>query len=74
VREVVGLIVKDGIKSGEFREVDPNVFMWALNGALNFVLEEQLCHRSPQIELKGLSRILDLIFDGLTNAKSKKKR
>lgn len=74
MREVVGLIVREGIKSGEFRAADPDVFMWALNGALNFVLEEQLCHRSPQIDRKGLSRILALIFDGLTSARPKKKR
>lgn len=74
IREVVGAIVRDGIKSGEFRKTDPDVFMWALNGSLNFVLEEQLCHRSPQIDRKGLSRILDLIFDGLTNANTKRKR
>ena len=74
VREVVGLIVRDGIKKGEFRKTDPDVFMWALNGALNFVLEEQLCHRSPQIDRKGLSRILDLIFDGQTDTRKKDKK
>lgn len=74
VREVVGLIVRDGIKKGEFRRTDPDVFMWALNGALNFVLEEQLCHRSPQIDRKGLSRILGLIFDGQTNTRKKDKK
>jgi hypothetical protein len=74
IREVVGLIVRNGIKRGEFRKTDPDVFMWTLNGALNFVLEEQLCHHSPQIDRKGLYRILDLIFDGLTISKSKKKR
>lgn len=74
VRAVVGLIVRDGIKRGEFRKTDPDVFMWALNGALNFALEEQLCHRSPQIDRKGLSRILNLIFDGLAESKGKKKR
>jgi AcrR family transcriptional regulator len=74
IREVTGRLVREGIKSGEFREADPEVFMWALNGALNFVLEEQLCQRAPQIDRIGLSRILNLIFDGLTKAKSKKKR
>jgi len=72
IREVTEFIVKDGIKSGEFRKVDTVTLTWVLVGALNFVLEEQLCHRSPQIDRKGLSRILDLIFVGLS--KSKKKR
>lgn len=74
MREVVGLLVREGIRSGEFREADPDVFMWALNGALNFVLEEQLCHRSPQIDRKGLSRILGLIFDGQSNLKEKDRK
>lgn len=74
IREIVSLIVRDGIKNDEFKKTDPDVFMWTLNGALNFVLEEQLCHRSPQIDRKGLSRILCLIFDGLTDSKVKKKR
>lgn len=74
MREVVGMIVRDGIKNNEFRTANPDVLTWALIGSLNFVLEEQLCHRSPQIDRKGLSLILDLIFDGLANSKTNKKR
>lgn len=74
MRKVLGLIVRDGIKRSEFRAVDPEVFMWALNGALNFAIEEQLCHRSPRIDRKGLSLILELIFDGLSDVKTNKKK
>ncbi len=74
MREVTGLIVREGIKSGEFRAVDPDVFTWALIGALNFVLEEQLCQRCSTIDRRGLSRILALIFDALTVTKTKRKR
>jgi len=74
IREVTGSIVKDGIKSGEFRKVNADTLTWVLIGALNFVFEEQLCHRSPMIDKKGLSGMLALIFDGVTSIKSKRKR
>lgn len=74
IREITGLIVKDGIKSGEFRKVNADTLTWVLIGALNFVFEEQLCHRSPMIDKKGLSDMLALIFDGVASIKSKRKR
>ena len=74
IKEVTELIVKDGIKSGEFRPVNADTLTWVLIGALNFVFEEQLCHRSPMIDKKGLSDMLNLIFDGAASLKSKRKR
>lgn len=74
IKEVTELIVKDGIKSGELRPVNADTLTWVLIGALNFVFEEQLCHRSPMIDKKGLSDMLNLIFDGVASLKSKRKR
>lgn len=74
IKEVTELIVKDGIKSGEFRKVNADTLTWVLIGALNFVFEEQLCHRSPMIDKKGLSAMLALIFNGVAAIKSKRKR
>jgi len=74
IREFTGLIVKDGIKNGEFRPVNADTLTWVLIGALNFVFEEQLCHRSPMIDKKGLSSMLALIFDGVASLKSQGKR
>jgi AcrR family transcriptional regulator len=74
IREVTGLIVKDGIKSGEFRAVNADTLTWVLIGALNFVLEEQLCQHPPIVDNRGLSAVLALIFDGVTPSKSKRKR
>jgi AcrR family transcriptional regulator len=67
MREVMVLIVKEGIKKKELKTVDADAATWALSAALNFVMEEQLCHRSPMIDRRGLLRILDLIFQGLTD-------
>jgi len=71
MREVTGLIVREGIEKGELRAVDADAATWALIGALNFIMEEQLCHGSPMIDRTGLSRILDLIFEGLITKKKK---
>jgi TetR/AcrR family transcriptional regulator len=71
MHEITGLIVREGIGKGELRVVDAEAATWVLIGALNFVMEEQLCHRSPMIDRTGLRRILDLIFDGLITKKKK---
>ena len=73
MREVIGLIVRKGIEKGELRAVDADIATWLLNGSLNFVMEEQLCHRSPMVDRSGLLRILDLVFEGLTDKKRKKR-
>lgn len=72
IRDVVGLIVREGIEKKELRPVDANAATWILIGSLNFVMEEQLCHRSPMIDRAGLFGILDLAFEGLTNKKDEK--
>jgi hypothetical protein len=72
MQEVTGLIVREGIAKGEIRVADVDAATWVLIGALNFVMEEQLCHRSPMIDRTGLVRILDLIFEGLTDKKKRK--
>lgn len=74
IREVTGLILKEGIKKGELRSADSEALSWALIGALNFALEDQLCGCSCRIDLKGLSRMLDLIFDGVTVRKAGRKK
>jgi AcrR family transcriptional regulator len=74
IMDVTCLIVKEGIKRGEIIAVDPDIFASIIIGALNFATEDQLCHRSPHIDRKGLSRMLALIFYGLTKKKTKRKR
>jgi TetR/AcrR family transcriptional regulator len=72
MRDVIGLIVREGIEKRELRPVDADAATWILLGSLNFVMEEQLCHRSPMIDRAGLIGILDLVFEGLTNKKKRK--
>jgi TetR/AcrR family transcriptional regulator len=74
MREVTLSIIKEGIRRGEIRAVNADVLTCVLLGALNFVMEEQLCHRSPQIDRRGLSGMLALIFDGQARTTTTKKR
>lgn len=71
IRELTGLIVREGIHNGEFSAPDEDSLAWVLMGALNFALEEQLCQHSPMIDRQGLSRMLDMIFDGLARTGDK---
>ncbi|MBI5664639.1 MAG: TetR/AcrR family transcriptional regulator [Nitrospirae bacterium] len=74
IREVTEFIVKDGTRSGEIRKVNADTLTCVLIGALNFVLEEQLCHRAPMVDKKGLASMIAFIFDGVAPSKSKRKR
>jgi TetR/AcrR family transcriptional regulator len=71
MREVTGKMVEDALQRGEIKTVDAVTATWLLIGALHFSMEEQLCHHEPQIDQKGLLRLLDLIFEGLTPERKK---
>ncbi len=59
-------LVRAGIAQGEFRKKNADDMMWAILGAVNVAMEVQLCHPEPEINRKGLARILDLIFRGIS--------
>lgn len=63
--ETIGSLVREGIATGELREVPEYDATWALIAALNTVMEEQLCHAPPRIDRGGLVRVLNLIINGL---------
>jgi TetR/AcrR family transcriptional regulator len=71
MREVTGKMVEEALRRGEIKKVDADIAAWLLIAALHFSMEEQLCHREPQIDLKGLRRLLDLIFEGLIPERKK---
>jgi TetR/AcrR family transcriptional regulator len=67
--EIIRAMVRDGITTGEVRNVDEGDAAWALISVLNSVMEEQLCRTSPRVDREGLVRMLALIFDGLGREK-----
>ena len=62
LQEKVRILVGQGIRSGEFAAIDARDVMWIIIGALNVVMEEQLCREKPSIDRQGLKRILSLIL------------
>lgn len=65
---VVGGLVAEGVAAGEFREVDKDKVAWAVVSCMNTVMEEQLglCHTPPRVDRQGLTAMLELIFDGIS--------
>jgi AcrR family transcriptional regulator len=63
--QMIGGIVREGIASGELRQVDEADATWAVVAPLSTFMEEQLCHNPPRVDRGGLVRILNLIVDGL---------
>lgn len=62
---VVRTLVEEGIAAGDIRGGDSQDIMWAIVGALNVAMEEQLCKAAPALDRQGLQRILRLIFRGI---------
>jgi hypothetical protein len=39
--------------------------VWAALACLSIAIEEQLCHYSPRIDRAAMSRMLEIVFDGM---------
>src|SRR6266571_6304027 len=65
LHDLVRDTVEEGIRTGELRAGDTADMGWLLIGALNVVLEEQLCQREPRIGREGLARVVNLAFGGI---------
>ena len=63
-------LVKEGIRKRAFRKRDPEEMTWALLGAVNIVIETELCHPERAPGRVGLRRILGLIFSGMSTKQS----
>jgi TetR/AcrR family transcriptional regulator len=62
----VMLMVESGIAAGEFRPGDAGDMAWALMGACQVALEEQLFAEAARIDRKKLRKILNVIFEGIS--------
>lgn len=64
-QEAVLQIVRDGVRSGEFRRVNLNDAVWAVMGPLNVAMEVELCHPPQGIGRDGVRRVLELVLEGI---------
>ena len=62
------LMVASGIAAGEFRPGDAGDMAWALMGACQVAIEEQLFAENARIDRKKLRKILNVIFEGLVKS------
>jgi len=58
--------VEEGVQNGEFRKGCVGDAVWAIIGALNVAVEVQLSHPEAAIRWDGLSRVLKLVFRGIS--------
>ncbi|GAB4240473.1 MAG: TetR/AcrR family transcriptional regulator [Deltaproteobacteria bacterium] len=58
-------VLREGIRSGEFRRVDPRDAMWAVIGALNVAMEVELCHPPQSLGRAGVRRVLEVVLEGI---------
>jgi AcrR family transcriptional regulator len=64
-QEAVLGVLREGIRGGEFRRVNPHDAMWAVIGALNVAMEVDLCHPKQSLGRDGIARVLELVLEGI---------
>jgi TetR/AcrR family transcriptional regulator len=64
-QEAVLRVLREGIRGGEFRRVNPHDAMWAVIGALNVAMEVDLCHPQQSLGREGIARVLELVLEGI---------
>ncbi|MDD5761097.1 MAG: TetR/AcrR family transcriptional regulator [bacterium] len=64
-REAVLQVLREGIRDGEFRQVNPHDAVWAVIGALNIAMEVELCHPPQGIGRDGVRRVLEIVLEGI---------
>ena len=59
-------LVEEGIRKRAFRKRDPEEMTWTILGAVNILIETELCHPERAPGRAGLRPILGLIFGGIS--------
>jgi AcrR family transcriptional regulator len=75
--ETIGVVVGEGMASGEFRDGDVEAMTLSLVAIHNFVSQIELCQVELRIGREGLARMLDVLLEGMKNddsAKGKRER
>lgn len=65
ILDVLTGLVEDGIALGEFRPGNVQDCVWTIMACLNITIEEQLCHCIPRIDGTSMTRMLNLVFNGI---------
>ena len=68
-QELIEQLIREGIRKGEFRKGNVMDMTWAVLGTINVAIEVQLWHPEKSIGRKGLVRIMELVFEGISVSK-----
>lgn len=71
ILEIVESLIQEGIKCKELGSCDTLLTSWAIVGAYNTIMEEQLCRAQPRIGRAGLVQIISFQLDATHNKKEK---
>jgi len=63
--QVILTLIQEGIAAGELRPGNVNDMVWTALACMSIAIEEQLCHCNPRLDRASMSRMLDIVFDGL---------
>jgi TetR/AcrR family transcriptional regulator len=72
-REALQRLMEEGMRKREFRKGNPEEMAWAVIGAVNVAMEVHLTHPEWALGTEGLSRVLKLIFQGISVKKGRGK-
>ncbi len=70
--QVIERLVIEGMQKKELRKGKAEEITWAIFGALNVTIENELCHPEREFGKEGLRRILRLLFRGISTEDGKR--
>lgn len=71
--EVVRGLVEEGMRTGEFQAGNVVDMTWAIIGTVNLAIELQICHPEMGVGKEGVTRMINLVFEGIAAKECKKK-
>ena len=63
--QVISALIEEGIATGELRPGNVNDMVWTALACMSIAIEEQLCHCNPRLDRAAMSRMLEIVFDGM---------
>jgi len=71
--DAIQQLVMEGMRDKELREGKVEDMAWAIFGAINITIENELCHPERELGHAGLRRILRLLFQGISTMKGRRR-
>lgn len=62
----IDALLGEGMATGELRVCDRATLSWALVGSYHTILEEQICRNPARVDSDGLTKVINLILDGVS--------